>query len=159
MSARTCIFLSAAFGFLGVGLGAFGAHGLTDNQGTGYLEKKYAEMEPKLIGGHSVPASYKYLQDFKTGVEYQMSHTLALGIVGLLMLKQRSKLLTAAAICFVGGIFFFSGSLYILVICGPRWQGVPWGAITPIGGTLMLTGWITLGLYALKCLNLKDHAA
>lgn len=150
MSARVILFLASVLGFLSVMLGAFGAHGLSNNQNTGYLEKKYADMEPKFLAGHSVPASYKYLMDYKTGVEYQMAHSLALGLVGMLMLRRRSKLLTVAAVCFLGGIFFFSGSLYLLVIAGPRWMGVPWGAITPIGGTLMLIGWLALAVAALR---------
>ena len=79
-----------------------------------------------------------------------MAHSLALGLVGVLMLRRRSKLLSVAAGCFLGGIFFFSGSLYLLVIAGPRWLGVPWGAITPIGGTLMLIGWLSLAIGALR---------
>jgi uncharacterized membrane protein YgdD (TMEM256/DUF423 family) len=150
MSARVVLFLAAMLGCLSVMLGAFGAHGLSNNQNTGYLETKYAAMEPKFVAGHSVPASYKYLIDYKTGVEYQMAHSLALGLVGLLMLRRRSKLLSVAAGCFLGGICFFSGSLYLLVIAGPRWLGVPWGAITPIGGTLMLIGWLSLAIGALR---------
>jgi uncharacterized membrane protein YgdD (TMEM256/DUF423 family) len=150
MSARVVLFLASVLGFLSVMLGAFGAHGLSNNQNTGYLEKKYAEMEPKFVSGHAVPASYKYLMDYKTGVEYQMAHSLAMGLVAMLMLRRRSKMLTVAAVCFLGGIFFFSGSLYLLVIAGPRWMGVPWGAITPIGGTLMLIGWLALAVAALR---------
>jgi uncharacterized membrane protein YgdD (TMEM256/DUF423 family) len=79
-----------------------------------------------------------------------MAHSLALGLVGVLMLRRRSKLLSVAAGCFLGGICFFSGSLYLLVIAGPRWLGVPWGAITPIGGTLMLIGWLALAFVSLS---------
>jgi uncharacterized membrane protein YgdD (TMEM256/DUF423 family) len=148
MSPRLCLVLSALFGMLAVTLGAFGAHGLTNNTGDGYLEKKYADMEPKMIAGQSVPASYKYLQDFKTGVDYHMAHALALGLTGVLMLRQRSRWLSAASVCFFGGVFFFSGSLYLLVIAGPKWLGVPWGAITPIGGTLMILGWLFFAIGA-----------
>lgn len=150
MKPGMCLFLAAILGFLSVAMGAFGAHGLTDSTNTGYLEKKYAEMEPKIIAGHTVPASFKYLQDFRTGAEYQMYHALALAVTGLLMLHQPSKLLSAAAVCFLGGVFFFSGSLYILVIGGPRWLGIPWGAITPIGGMLMIFGWLALAGAASK---------
>jgi uncharacterized membrane protein YgdD (TMEM256/DUF423 family) len=152
MSPRICVFLSAVLGLLSVALGAFGAHGLANNQNTGFLETKYATMEPKLIAGHSVPASFKYLQDFKTGVEYQMSHSLALAVTGLLMLRRPTRSLSVAAVCFLGGIFFFSGSLYVLVIGGPRWLGVPWGAVTPIGGTLMIVGWFALAIGSLRTL-------
>lgn len=150
MNARTCLCLSALLGFLSVALGAFGAHGLTDNKNTGYLETKYAAMEPKMVAGQSVTASFKYLRDFETGVEYQMVHALALAITGLLMLRQASRPLTVAAYCFLGGITFFCGSLFLLVIAGPRWLGIPWGAITPVGGILMLAGWLALAMGAWK---------
>lgn len=38
------------------------------------------------------------------------------------------------------GVFIFSGSLYMLAISNIRWLG----AITPIGGTLLIAGWIVL---------------
>ena len=143
MSGRTCISLAALMGFLAVLLGAFGAHGLKD---TGFLTNKYAGMEAKDIVGLSVPASYKYLQDFQTGVQYHMMHALAMLATGLLMLRQPSRCLTIAAWCFLGGIVLFSGALYVLVIGGPRWAGIPWGALAPIGGTLQLIGWLVLAV-------------
>jgi uncharacterized membrane protein YgdD (TMEM256/DUF423 family) len=148
MSPRLCLLLSALLGMLAVVLGAFGAHGLTNNTGDGFLEKKYADMEPKMIAGQLVPASYKYLQDFKTSVDYHLAHALALGLTGALMLRQRSRWLSAAAYGFLGGIIFFCGSLYLLVIAGPKWLGVPWGAIAPIGGILMILGWLFLAIGA-----------
>ena len=141
MSARTCLILASLFGFLGVLLGAFGAHGLSD---TGFLERKYAEMAPKNVAGMELPAAYKYLQDFRTGVRYHMWHALALFGVGLLMRTHPSKLLSAAAWAFVGGILLFSGALYILVICGPAWGGIRWGLVAPVGGTLQLIAWVLL---------------
>ena len=45
-----------------------------------------------------------------------------------------------AAICFLTGILIFSGSLYILSLTGITWLG----AITPIGGLLMIVGWGSL---------------
>jgi uncharacterized membrane protein YgdD (TMEM256/DUF423 family) len=141
MSPRTCLCLASFLGFLGVFLGAFGAHGLKD---TPYLATKYANTLPKLVAGQPVPAAYKYAQDFETGVEYHMTHALAMLATGLLMLHQPSRLLSLAAWCFVGGVVFFSGTLYILVIGGPRWLGIPWGMVAPLGGTLQLIGWLSL---------------
>lgn len=145
MNGKTWIFLAAIFGFLAVLLGAFGAHGLKD---THFLEKKYADLESKDIAGHVVPASYKYLMDFETGVKYHMIHALALLATGMLILRQPSRGLSIAAWCFVGGIVLFSGALYLLVIGGPNWAGIPWGAIAPIGGTLQLIGWLALAISA-----------
>lgn len=149
MSGRICICLAGSLGFLAVFLGAFGAHGLKD---TGFLTDKYSDAEPKAVAGHTIPASYKYAQDFETGVEYHMVHALAMLATGLLMLHQPSRCLSMAAWCFLGGIVFFSGALYVLVIGGPRWLGVPWGMVAPIGGTLQLAGWLALtsGAYRLR---------
>jgi uncharacterized membrane protein YgdD (TMEM256/DUF423 family) len=141
MNGKTCLCLASFLGFLAVFLGAFGAHGLKD---TPYLAKKYADMPPKIVAGHPVPAAYKYAQDFETGVEYHITHVLAMLATGVLMLHQPSRLLSFAAWCFLGGIVFFSGALYVLVIAGPRWLGIPWGMVAPLGGTLQLIGWLSL---------------
>lgn len=141
MNGRTCLCLASCLGFLAVFLGAFGAHGLKD---TDYLKVKYAEMAPKDVAGYSIPASYKYAQDFETAVDYHMYHALAMLATGLLMLHQPSRCLSLAAWCFLCGIVFFSGALYVLVIGGPRWLGVPWGIVAPLGGTLQLVGWLAL---------------
>jgi len=53
-----------------------------------------------------------------------------------------SKRLQYAAVLFIGGIIFFSGSLYILCFTG---IGVL-GAITPIGGTMFIVAWLLLAL-------------
>lgn len=153
MSARTCLTLAAILGFLAVLFGAFGAHGLSD---TGYLERQYADYEAKNVAGHTLPASYKYLQDFRTGVRYHMWHALAMFGTGLLMLHRTSRLLSAAAWCFAGGIMLFSGALYVLVICGPKFAGVTWGLVAPIGGTLQLVGW---GLLAVASWHIAETPA
>ena len=143
MSARICLSLAAALAFVAVLAGAFGAHGLSDS---GYLERSYSDMEPKNISGMELPPGYKYLQDFRTGVRYHMWHALALFGVGLLMQRRPSQLLSAAAWCFVGGIVFFSGSLYLLSLTGISWLG----AVTPIGGLAFIAGWLCLTIAAWK---------
>ncbi len=155
MSARTCLSLAAALGFLAVLFGAFGAHGLSDR---GYLERKYSNMEPKNVSGMQLPPAYKYLQDFRTAVRYHMWHVLALFGVGLLMQGRPSRLLSTAAWCFFGGIVFFSGALYVLVICGPKFGGITWGMIAPIGGTLQLAGWALLTVAVLQTPDPADSS-
>lgn len=117
---RVLLLLAALFGFTGVGLGAFAAHGLK-----GQL-------------------SAEYLAVFQTGVHYQMLHALAL--LGLAALWQRlgGRLLTAAGVCFCVGILLFSGSLYALTLSGISALGM----ITPAGGLTFLAGWFCLGLAA-----------
>lgn len=160
MSPRLCLTLAACFGFLAVLLGAFGAHGLSNGRGSkpGFLESKYGDTEPKSVAGMQLPASYKYMQDFQTGVRYQMWHSLALFGVGLLMLRFPSTMLSVSAWCFAGGIVFFSGALYVLVICGPKFGGITWGLIAPIGGTLQLLGWASLA-YRVATLSIAETPA
>ena len=117
---RTFIFIGAVMGFLGVGLGAFGAHGLR------------ARLSPDMLAV------------FETAVRYQMYHALAIVAAAALMSRLDARSATAAAWCFVGGIVVFSGSLYALAL-----TGVPTlGAITPIGGLALLAGWILLAVAA-----------
>ena len=135
---RQWIIAGAILAALAVVFGAFGAHGLEAR-----LKSVYGE-EMKTIAGHTVPATYKYLQDFKTAADYHMYHALALLALGLSAswqpAVQRSHQI--AAWCFLLGIVLFSGSLYVLVLSGQRWLG----AITPIGGVLMIVGWVAFAI-------------
>lgn len=110
--------VGALFAFVGVALGAFGAHAL---QG---------KVQPE------------DLPIWETAVRYQMYHALAIMMVGIMqqLSAAQSVWLSKSALLFIGGIILFSGSLYLLVITGRRWLG----AITPLGGLLMLAGWIAL---------------
>lgn len=146
MSPRTVLFTAAVSGLFSVVLGAFGAHGLND---TKFLERKYADAPAKTVAGMEVPAAFKYFRDFETGVDYQLTHTVALLVCGLLMQHRSTRVLRLSAISFIFGMLFFSGSLYILVIGGPRWLSVPWGMVAPIGGTLLIVGWALLAVHCL----------
>jgi len=127
-----------------VGTGAFAAHSLTD-----HFANVYAG-QTREVAGEVVPLARKYLQDFKTGAEYQMFHGLALVALGVLSLvNQRtgqppSRMLNLAGWMFVAGVILFSGSLYALTLSGVRILG----AITPLGGVAFLTGWAFLGIGA-----------
>jgi uncharacterized membrane protein YgdD (TMEM256/DUF423 family) len=109
---RTLTALGALFGFLGVALGAFGAHALR------------TRLAPDLLAV------------FETAVRYQLYHALALLFVGLAA-QRLGPQASLAGWLFTGGIALFSGSLYLLSITGARWLG----AITPFGGLCFLTGW------------------
>lgn len=117
---RLHLMLSAFFGFTGVALGAFAAHGLKSR------------------------LSAEYLAVFQTGVHYQMIHALALFGVALLSLHAPSRVLNVAGGAFILGILLFSGSLYALTLVGIGKLGI----ITPIGGVAFLVGWLCLGLSA-----------
>jgi uncharacterized membrane protein YgdD (TMEM256/DUF423 family) len=120
MLLRGFLMLAAFFGFTGVGLGAFAAHGLKNS------------------------LSAEYLAIFHTGVTYQLVHTLALLGVALLATQIPGRLVTWAGVSFVIGILLFSGSLYLLTLTGISKLGI----ITPLGGLAFLVGWLCLGLAA-----------
>ncbi len=108
------ICVGACLGGLAVVAGAFGAHGLED---------RLTEAD---------------LQHWETGARYEMYHGLALVLCGLL--ADRGFRVHVAAWSFLSGTVLFSGTLYGLALGGPRWLG----AITPIGGTLLIVGWMGL---------------
>ncbi len=115
------LLLAAFFGAIGVGIGAFGAHGLS------------AILE---ANGRA--------DTFSTGTLYHLIHAIALLGLGVLATQIDSDLLLYAGYAFVAGIFLFSGSLYILSIFDIRIMG----AVAPIGGTAFIIGWILLGVVA-----------
>lgn len=117
---RSFLMLAAFFGFTGVALGAFAAHGLKNR------------------------LSADYLAIFHTGVTYQLVHTLALLGVALLATHIPGRIVTWAGVSFVVGILLFSGSLYLLTLTGISKLGI----ITPFGGVAFLFGWLCLGLAA-----------
>ncbi|KIH80860.1 DUF423 domain-containing protein [Pseudomonas batumici] len=117
---RGFLLLAAFFGFTGVALGAFAAHGLKDR------------------------LSAEYLAIFHTGVTYQLVHALALFGVALLAAHIPGRLVTWAGVSFAVGIMLFSGSLYLLTLTGIGKLGI----ITPFGGLGFLVGWFCLGLAA-----------
>src|SRR4030095_8018452 len=119
---RTFLLIGAILGFLGVALGAFGAHGLKNR------------LSPEV------------LEVFDTGVRYHMYHTFAVLIVAAAIGHiGNARLLAMAGWFFFAGILLFSGSLYALAITS---VGIL-GAITPIGGLLFLIGWACLAVFAL----------
>ena len=119
---RLFFVLGAVLGGLAVGFGAFGAHGLR-----GILDAND-------------------LATFEVGVRYQMYHALGLIAVAWAASRWESSAVIWAGWLFVGGIVLFSGSLYFLVLTGPRWLG----AVTPLGGTAFLAGWALLAWSAVR---------
>ena len=113
---KTFLLVGALAGFLAVAFGAFGAHALR------------SRLTPEMLGA------------FETGVRYQMYHALAILAVGLMMARMGGWLFAMAGWLFAAGIVFFSGSLYVLALSG----ATAFGAITPIGGLLLLAGWACL---------------
>jgi len=81
---------------------------------------------------------------FETAARYQMYHALALLFVawGATHGPPPATPVRVAGMLFVGGTVLFSGSLYLLALTGARW----WGAVTPLGGVLLLAGWLVLAV-------------
>lgn len=117
-SARSIGTIAALLGALAVIAGAFGAHALRDT------------------------LSDPSLQAWRTAVDYQFWHVLALlGIAAWTKGDADVRVpLRVAVKAFAIGIVLFSGSLYALALGAPRWLG----PVTPIGGLLLIVGWIAL---------------
>ncbi len=105
-----------------VSLGAFGAHGL----------KKIITSDMLTI--------------YQTGVQYQFYHALGLLGVAFIAHLNATKLVNIAGNLMFTGVLIFSGSLYLLVMLNIKWLG----AITPIGGVLMVISWLLLAWSVLK---------
>jgi len=75
----------------------------------------------------------------KTGGHYQLLHAVA----ALVAWKLDAR---GPAWCFVAGGAVFAGTLYLMALGLPRWLG----AITPIGGLLLIGGWLWLAWHIAK---------
>ncbi len=78
------------------------------------------------------------IEVYRTGVLYHLVHALAVLAVALAADRLRRPRLIVGL--FGGGVAIFSGTLYLLAITGMTWLG----AITPIGGILLMAGWAAL---------------
>ena len=111
----------AFLGATGVVAGAYGAHALSQ------------QLSPYL------------LNVFQTAVLYQLIHAVALlGVAVLLNQCLTSKALLISATLMVVGTVLFSGSLYLLTLSS--WRV---GLITPLGGFLLISAWVTLLIAAI----------
>ncbi len=124
---RWSVVLAGLLGALGVGIGAFAAHGLEKN-----------------LLSQSLPLEEvaDRLRQCDTAVRYHMIHVLALLAIGLTA-PRASMCLRGAITLFLLGIALFSGGLYSMVFLGEMGH---W-AIVPAGGMCLILGWLcTVGL-------------
>lgn len=120
---KTFLFAGAVSGFIAVALGAFAAHGLSD------------QLSARMLGV------------FETGAEYQLTHALALIAIALFADRRpESKTLKVSGWAFIFGLVLFPFSLFALALTGIGWLG----AITPLGGVGFLVGWAALAVFAFK---------
>ena len=101
---------------IAVALGAFGAHGLKNS------------------------VSIQQLEWWQTATLYWFVHGLGLLLVGILIRLNYTTQTTAWLLQI--GALIFAGSLYAMTLGAPHWLG----AITPIGGVLMIAGWLWLAV-------------
>lgn len=87
------------------------------------------------FGAHALGSTIepKLLKTWETAAHYHLLHSAV-----ILAAAQSNK--GVAAAFFTAGVTIFSGSLYALVLTGQR----KLGAITPIGGLCLITGWLAL---------------
>lgn len=107
---------------LAVAAGAFGAHGLE------------GKVEPRM------------LQVFETAARYHMVHALGLALVAVAGMARPNLSLNGPAWMLMAGTIVFSGSLYALVLTNTKWLG----AITPVGGVLLIAAWIWAAVTLLR---------
>lgn len=115
MTARFACSAGAALAGIAVATGAFAAHGLE------------SRLAPDLLA------------IFQTAARYQMAHGIGLIITALAENRWPRARLVPVWWMFLIGTIVFSGSLYLLALTGVR----TFGAVTPIGGVLLLAGWAT----------------
>ena len=123
---KIILFTACFLGMLSVILGAYAAHGLE-----------------KIINTESV-------ETFKTGVQYQMYHALFLLLLGM-MDKVSIKTKKLVFVLVIIGLLFFSGSIYGLStneLSSFDFKAI--GFITPIGGLLLISAWLILGISILR---------
>ena len=106
---------AAAVGALAVVAGAFGAHGLAER------------VEPR------------QLDAWRTASQYALLHAIALLALGLFGVSSGRSVRWPATLWLAGAVLF-SGSIFALVLGGPRWLG----PITQLGGLCLIAGWIAL---------------
>ena len=127
MMERMFMVAAGIFGFLGVALGAFGAHGLS---------RRLSDL----------PDFAQRMQWWQTAANYHLVHALAVGLSSYVVSRSGSALATVSGFAFMAGVLLFSGSLYAMTLSGVR----ALGAVTPLGGLCMLVGWAALAFAAMR---------
>ena len=116
------ILLGALLGAVSVVAGAFGAHALAAR-----LDARALEL-------------------WETAARYLMYGAFAMILTGLLGRMGAVRGIDGAGWCLLAGSLIFSGTVAVLALGGPRWLG----AVTPIGGTLLIAGFLIFAWAALK---------
>lgn len=125
MNSKQILISAALLGMSGIILGAMGAHAL----------------EGKI--------SVDQIESYLTGVRYQVWHALALLFVFAVADKIRWS--RTIALLWLTGVLLFSGSIYLLSLRDLIGADLSWlGPVTPVGGLLMIGGWLVLTISAFR---------
>jgi len=119
---RRTLGVGALLGLFGVIAGAFGAHALRE------------------------AVSERDLEIWQTAAHYQQLHAAVLVAVGLWAGGGATRALAVASTLFTLGVLVFSGTLYAMVLGGPRMLG----AVTPLGGLCLMGGWAAIFVHAIR---------
>lgn len=120
---RISLIAGAILGMLAVIAGAMGAHALKEI------------LTPD------------QMESFRTAVRYQMFHAILLLVLGWWSKTNPHRLIDWASRLVLGGVILFSGSIYLLVLTeAPSWLG----PMTPLGGLLMIGGWVCILIFTLR---------
>jgi uncharacterized membrane protein YgdD (TMEM256/DUF423 family) len=124
-SVRSCLIAGSLLGGVAVAAGAFGAHGLA-----------------------ATLTATGQAANWQTACTYCMYHALGLVAAGLVASLRRPpcRLALTAGWCFLLGTLIFSGCLAALALSGLKILG----AIVPIGGVLLIAGWVLLAIAAAR---------
>ncbi len=106
------------------------------------------------LGAHALKSllTPDQLNSFETGVKYQMYHAILLVSIAFLTKKSASKYISTAVNLIFFGVILFSGSIYLLTLKNMfALEFLKFvGPITPIGGILLVIGWLLLIIEGLK---------
>lgn len=102
------------------------------------------------FGAHAA-ASVEARAWLQTGGHYQLVHAVA-ALVCAGLRPRLGRCASLAAWLFLAGGLVFGGSLYLMALGGPRMLG----AVTPLGGVLLIAGWVALAIAALTARREAD---
>ena len=90
---------------------------------------------------------------FQRAENYLFYHALGLALVAQLVERFPTQKFQSVGWCLAAGVFIFSGSLLVYSVTGFQ----PIIKFTPIGGSLLILGWILLGIRSWQMWHWKSH--
>jgi uncharacterized membrane protein YgdD (TMEM256/DUF423 family) len=140
MHGRLSLMIGALLCGLAVGLGAIGAH---------WFEKRAGELYA------DEALRIRRIDNWHDASQYQLAHGLAVIATGLAAAHCQKRCWTITAALFTLGVALFSGSLYLIALSGATKltdlpYGIPLIAATPLGGSLLIAGWISFLIAAAR---------